>query len=142
MTARTIDVIPTDECYTLLDSATIGRIAFVDDDGPVALPVNYSVVDRDVVFRTEVTSGLRTGVDHQVGFEVDRIDPEARSGWSVLVRGFAYEVPADEVPGLLEGLRERFPRPWAAGVHNTWVRIEVQTVTGRRLSSPYEPDVL
>lgn len=142
MTARTIDVIPTDECYLLLDSATVGRIAFVDQDGPVAIPVNFAVVDGDIVFRTEATSGLRTGVDHQVGFEADRIDPEAHSGWSVLARGFAYEVPAEEVPEMLAGLRERFPRPWAAGVHNTWVRIEVQAVTGRRLSSPHDPDVL
>jgi hypothetical protein len=30
-----------------------------------------------------------------------------------------------------------FPHPWAEGVHNVWVSISFQTVTGRRLTAPY-----
>jgi len=50
------------------------------------------------------------------------------------VRGFAREVPMEEVPDLLKQIRGTLPRPWAEGIHNVWVEIKSQKVTGRRLT--------
>jgi len=137
MTLRTIDVLSTEECYELLHTQLVGRLAYVDDVGPAALPVNYAVIEHDIVFRVEADSVLRQVIDHPVGFEVDKTDPEQSFGWSVLARGQARHVPLDEVPGLLGVAHEEIPRPWAAGIHNIWIRIGVKEISGRRLSKPF-----
>ena len=136
MSSRVVDVLSTEQCHALLVGGGVGRFVYVDEVGPIALPVNYAVVADDILFRIEAASVLRLGVDHQVAFEVDQIDSDEHSGWSVLLRGQAREVPLEEVPSLLEVAGEGFPKPWAAGIHNVWVRIQVQTVSGRRLLAP------
>jgi hypothetical protein len=44
-------------------------------------------------------------------------------------------VPIDQVHNLVKQMKETLPRPWAEGVHNIWVEIEPEEVTGRRLTS-------
>jgi nitroimidazol reductase NimA-like FMN-containing flavoprotein (pyridoxamine 5'-phosphate oxidase superfamily) len=137
MTTRKIDVLSAEDSYERLASAQVGRLVYVDEVGPAAIPVNFAVLDRDIVFRSETSSGHQHIVSQPVGFEVDDIDEQESSGWSVLVRGRAHEVPIDEVPRLLALTGSRFPKPWAAGVHNVWFRLEVQSVSGRRLTAAY-----
>ena len=48
---------------------------------PIALPVNYLVIDGGMV--------LRTGAETSASFEVDRIGDASREGWSVLLTGRA-----------------------------------------------------
>jgi uncharacterized protein len=133
MTQRELVELTPDECYALLNSAQVGRFVYLDDLGPLAVPVNYSVAGTDVVFRVE--GGAKAGAMQQrvLAFEVDGIDPVDESGWSVLVRGQGHDVPATEVPSLLQRMDGDFPRPWASGIHNIWLRITPSTVTGRRL---------
>ncbi|MCX5336617.1 MULTISPECIES: pyridoxamine 5'-phosphate oxidase family protein [unclassified Streptomyces] len=122
----------TDECGSLLGTHGVGRIAVTTASGPVILPVNYSVVDGTIVFRTNsgATPSLASG--QQVAFEVDRIDDAFSSGWSVLVRGPARTVTdADEARRLDE---QAYSAPWAGGRRDLWVRIESHTVTGRRIA--------
>ncbi len=64
-----------------------------------------------------------------MAFEVDEFDDYTQSGWSVLVRGVASFVAADEL-ARDEGLR---PFPWADGVRTLIVRITPVSVSGRRL---------
>jgi hypothetical protein len=42
-----------DECRRLLGERHLGRLALVDADGPVILPVNYALDQGSVVFRLE-----------------------------------------------------------------------------------------
>ena len=40
------------ECFELLSHQHLGRVAVVDDQGPIIFPINF-VLDRHVVFRTD-----------------------------------------------------------------------------------------
>ncbi|MFI1766288.1 helix-turn-helix domain-containing protein [Streptomyces sp. NPDC020800] len=120
------------ECRTLLAMHGVGRLAVPTATGPVIVPVNYSVVDGAIVFRTArgATPSLADGC--QVAFEVDRIDDAFSQGWSVLVRG-----PARAVTDTQEQRRytERaYSTPWAGGSRSLWMRIDPFTVTGRRIT--------
>jgi len=42
-----------EECRKLLGERHLGRLALVDADGPVILPVNYTLDEGSVVFRTD-----------------------------------------------------------------------------------------
>jgi nitroimidazol reductase NimA-like FMN-containing flavoprotein (pyridoxamine 5'-phosphate oxidase superfamily) len=125
------------ECFGLLARERVGRVAFVDDLGPIVLPVNF-VLDRHmVVFRTDGGSKLDTAVrGGRVAFEVDGTDETARTGWSVLVRGEAVEVTD---PAELVRLRQLRLHPWAPGVKTHYVRILPAVLTGRRISAPAGP---
>jgi nitroimidazol reductase NimA-like FMN-containing flavoprotein (pyridoxamine 5'-phosphate oxidase superfamily) len=123
-----------DECRRLLSERHLGRLALVDADGPVILPVNYTLDEGAVVFRTDPGSKLdAAAAGATVAFEVDAADERRRTGWSVVVRGRAGEVsePAD-----LERLRSLPLYPWAPGAKARYVRIRPTSVTGRRIALP------
>ncbi len=119
------------ECYDLLATATVGRLAFVVDGWPVALPVNFRLDGDDVLVRTAAgskLSGARGGA--RVVFEVDELDRLYRCGWSVLVHGTAEEVT--DVATLAGAHPERL-RSWSRGLKDHWIRISPVQVSGRRL---------
>jgi nitroimidazol reductase NimA-like FMN-containing flavoprotein (pyridoxamine 5'-phosphate oxidase superfamily) len=122
----------TGECRSLLGTHGVGRIAVSTDSGPVVVPVNYSVVDGAIVFRTAPGATPSLAIGHQVAFEVDRIDDAFSRGWSVLVRGRGRAVTdPDEARRLADSAHSR---PWAGGERELWVRIDMQAVTGRRIT--------
>jgi nitroimidazol reductase NimA-like FMN-containing flavoprotein (pyridoxamine 5'-phosphate oxidase superfamily) len=49
---RQLGSLSEEECQTQLARGQIGRVVFVDGRGPAALPVNYRVLNDDIVFRT------------------------------------------------------------------------------------------
>src|SRR5205823_2663786 len=61
------------ECRALLATHGVGRIAVPTVSGPVVVPVNYSVVDGAIVFRTAPGTTPSQASGCQVAFEVDRI---------------------------------------------------------------------
>jgi nitroimidazol reductase NimA-like FMN-containing flavoprotein (pyridoxamine 5'-phosphate oxidase superfamily) len=123
-----MEVLTWDECLRLAASEPVGRIAFLSDGDPIVLPVNHTMVDHFVVFRT-ITGTKLSAVElgMPVAFEVDRYDPKTLGGWSVLFRGKAEELDADDMRDLdllswvEEPIRDRF------------VRIQPDIVTGRRI---------
>ncbi|WP_330455582.1 pyridoxamine 5'-phosphate oxidase family protein [Streptomyces sp. NBC_00820] len=120
------------ECRTLLAAHAVGRLAVPTESGPVIVPVNYSMVDGAVVFRTArgATPSLADGC--QVAFEVDRIDDAFSQGWSVLARGPAHVVTD---PHEQRRLTERaHSEPWAGGFRSLWIRIGPLVVSGRRIT--------
>src|SRR5829696_7237901 len=82
-----------DRSWDLLGRSPVGRIGVLVDSAPEIYPVNFVVDDRTIVFRTDAGTKLASlGRNPSVCFQVDGIDPENRTGWSVLVKGRAEEV--------------------------------------------------
>jgi len=135
MTQRTLEELSREECFELLASGHVGRLVYVDEQGPVAIPVNYAMAGTDIVFRVEQGTKRAALEQPVVAFEVDRIDEEAHSAWSVIVRGAVGEVDVDRVPELIRRMGGHPPAPWAVGIHNAWLRLVARGVTGRRLGA-------
>jgi nitroimidazol reductase NimA-like FMN-containing flavoprotein (pyridoxamine 5'-phosphate oxidase superfamily) len=130
-TPRELVVLSPAECRTRLGSRPVGRIVFVDARGPVALPVNHVVDGDSIVFRTSAWSSvLASKYAGEVGFEVDDFDDDERAGWSVLVSGRVSQVVDDAELHRLEGLGVT---PWAEGERTSYLRLQIHTITGRRL---------
>jgi nitroimidazol reductase NimA-like FMN-containing flavoprotein (pyridoxamine 5'-phosphate oxidase superfamily) len=135
MAQRELEPLAEQECFTLLGGQSVGRLVYIDDVGPIAVPVNYALAGRDIVIRVEGGTKRVAMRQDAITFEVDHIDVAARSGWSVVVRGTGREVETAGLPSLLRAMDGRFPSPWAFGVHNVWLRITPVAVTGRRLAA-------
>jgi hypothetical protein len=120
------------ECLRLLASRQFGRYAHVVSARALdVVPVNYvSRSDGSVVFRTgpgpKLSAADRRDV---VAFQVDDIDEDNRTGWSVLVTGRARRMSHAEVRDL-----GPLPQPWANGPRHQLVVIEPTRIEGRRLT--------
>ena len=139
MTQRELEDLPPDECFRLLATAHVGRLVYQDDLGPLAVPVNYAMAGHDIVFRVEGGAKRAAMQQPMLAFEVDHVDEDRESGWSVLVRGVGAEVDLERVPALLRAMDGHHPKPWAVGIHNVWLQIVPHTVTGRRLGAERSP---
>lgn len=120
-----------DECWELLESTSVGRVAVTVGTTPDIFPVNHFVRNREIVIHTEAGTKLAAATMMPgVAFEIDDIDPETRSGWSVVVKGHGRE------PALLDEmmqLEELAPEPWLATSRTRWIVITPSEVTGRRV---------
>jgi nitroimidazol reductase NimA-like FMN-containing flavoprotein (pyridoxamine 5'-phosphate oxidase superfamily) len=144
MTQRELEELSRQECLDLLEGNQVGRIVYHDDFGPVAEPVNFVIVGESIVLRVEGGSKRRAMGQSMVAFEVDQIDTDNKSGWSVIARGVGQELDIDELPALIHELRQKgleAPLPWASGIHNVWLQIPMQTLSGRRLGRESSPIV-
>lgn len=131
LTRRRLESLSVDDCLRLLASRYIGRIAFVANGRPHVLPVNYRLHEGAVVFRTDYGTLLDAVHLAAVAFEVDAIDADYHTGWSVVVHGKAEEVWR---PEELESFRLLPLRPWALGTRGHYVRIFPGEITGRRIT--------
>lgn len=120
----------------------MGRLVYNDRIGPVAIPVNYAVAGESIVIRLEHGNSALPISQPVMAFQVDHVEVDGGTGWSVLLRGPAREVQLDDVPELLREMRAGPPRPWADGIHNVWIRLAGEVVTGRRLGSYEAPLVM
>ena len=121
------------ECLRVLASTTVGRVGFVVDGRPLVLPVNYAVDGRTVVFRTGEGTVLNRTALQMIAFEVDKIDDETHTGWSVLAQGVAQDV-GTAIDARSEQLRQLALVTWAPDRRDRWFRLDADTLTGRRLS--------
>lgn len=118
------------ECWRLLRTHEVGRLAVSITDHPDIFPVNYVVDGDGVVFRTGPGTKLAASVlGRGVAFEIDGYDPIAGDAWSVVLKGHARQIEhmieyfeADNLPLF----------PWHASPKPDIVRIEPAEVTGRR----------
>jgi transcriptional regulator with XRE-family HTH domain len=121
-----------EECLRLLAGGGVGRVVFVGEAGPAALPVNFALMDGEVVFRTAadgVVAGVIGSKGTELAFEVDHVDDALAEGWSVLIRGRAHPLTEEE-QARVQGLGIE---PWADGVRDLYIRLESSEVTGRRI---------
>jgi nitroimidazol reductase NimA-like FMN-containing flavoprotein (pyridoxamine 5'-phosphate oxidase superfamily) len=136
MADRVIEELDEDQALALIAQGGVGRIAYSSRTGPTVLPVNYSLWEGAIIFRTAengpLDQDLRTGIegaDYQVAFEIDSIDMDGQEGWSVLIQG-----PAHHVTGAgRDQVRDACAEPWATGERELVVRIVPSRITGRRV---------
>jgi uncharacterized protein len=140
MTTSQLVELDRDECFRLLLQQQVGRVAVTIDRQPHIVPVTYAAdTDGDVVFRTGPDTVL-TKVDlERVAFEIDGIDEQARSGWSVCVHGFGREI-TDVDEQKARYMRQKLGESWAPGPRPRWFAIYPREVTGRRLQAAHRDD--
>jgi nitroimidazol reductase NimA-like FMN-containing flavoprotein (pyridoxamine 5'-phosphate oxidase superfamily) len=136
-----IDELGEAECIELLERSTGGRVGFSDDiAGMTILPVNHLFSRGAVVFRTSNGSALdRIRDGREVAFEVDEMDRQSETGWSVLVRGRASLVTEQQ---WLASLVDTGVRPWAPGHRDAWIQILPEQMTGRVIRKQRGPSTL
>lgn len=118
-------------CLEHLRLASFGRVAITSGALPVILPIHFSLLGSDPVFRTDPGAKLMAASAGQVlCLEIDDVDPFAHTGWSVLVTGKA-EVLTE--PDDLSAAARLPLRPWI-GTGSAYVRICATLITGREIS--------
>ena len=130
-----VEELPAAVCWQLLRAGQFGRLAFTAHSGaPVILPVNFVVHEQSIVIRTGAGPKLgAAGRAEQVAFEIDEIDVDSRTGWSVVVSGRARHVHSQREREELDSVGVT---PWAAGPRDEYVVIEPRHIAGRQLVNP------
>ena len=145
------------DCWALLRSCEVGRLAVSVDDRPDIFPLNYVVDHGVIVVRTAKGSKLSAAIANpQVAFEVDSCSALAGQAWSVVLKGVLE--PIEHVDDLIDvmgpdlspwhtvaGQRyvrlvpveqrrlDGLLRAWAPGLQDAFIRIPLQVVSGRQL---------
>ncbi len=95
------------------------------------MPVNYAFDGRDLVIRTGPGPKLQAAERRErVAFEVDDIDEDTHTGWSVVLSGSARRLSSVEERRLPAGSQ---PAPWATGARSALLMITPTRIDGRRL---------
>jgi nitroimidazol reductase NimA-like FMN-containing flavoprotein (pyridoxamine 5'-phosphate oxidase superfamily) len=128
---QSLEVLSPDECFVLLKSRYLGRIAFSVDGQPEVFPINYAMEGQIVVFRTAAGTKLDHVPKARLAFEVDDWDPNLGIGWSVVVKGLAEEVTGN-LGRTAEHLRKAQVHPVAPGERWHWLALRPSEVSGRR----------
>jgi nitroimidazol reductase NimA-like FMN-containing flavoprotein (pyridoxamine 5'-phosphate oxidase superfamily) len=125
------------ESWKLISGGGVGRIGYSGRYGPTILPVNFTVQDNAIYFRTArhstMEEDLRTGIahaDYKVAFQIDHFDKTAHTGWSVLVQGDVHPMESDDE--LAAGSRSGV-ESWVAGDRDLFMRITPTKITGHRV---------
>lgn len=123
----TFEKLESAECEHLVRGATVGRVAWLSRRGLQVLPVSYTYVEGCLLFRTSSSSILaELATPSEVAVQIDDIDADTASGWSVLVQGEAR---------ITELSAEKLPEPWAPGERNVVVSIKPRSFSGRAVSA-------
>ena len=128
-----LDELSYEECIVRLRSRVVGRLAVMVGHYPQVFPMNYQLDDYIVVIRTDPGTKLTAANHANVSFQVDDIDTETQSGWSVLVEGMAEDVTDRKGDPITDRSDALGVEPWAPGEKPRIVRIIPARVTGRQL---------
>ena len=120
------------EAVELLATQEVGRLVYTRRALPAVTPVNYALREGAIWIWTASASSMAQAVRGAVvGFEIDRLDAHARTGWSVVVLGVA-ELVADAAQ--IERARLLGPEPWVPGRKEHLIRVPLELVVGRRIT--------
>ena len=129
-----VEHLDAEQCWRLLRSIRVGRLAVCAQGRPLIFPVNYVVDGESIVFRTAAGTKLAAARDNVVAFEVDDYDARLQSSSSVIVSGRATEIASvDDWENAL-GL-PLFS--WDVVPKSHFVRIAADEVSGRRFRAVY-----
>lgn len=128
MTTDPVHTMTDEECWERLAAKEFGRMAYHLADEVHIIPINYAIQGRSLIFRTaEGSKLLGVVMNEDVAFEIDSIDDEAESAWSVIARGKARILEGEEARDA-DNLRLR---PWVSTEKFNVVAIDIDEVSGR-----------
>ena len=130
MTALHSQYIELDECWARLHGETVARLAVGTDGGVDIFPINFTVKDRVIYFRSAPGNKLVDLIKHpMVALEID--GRQTGMHWSVVVKGEALRLSSDTeivASGVLALHTATATAKW------NYVRILPDSVTGRQFS--------
>ena len=125
-----LEILEARECFDLLGTVGIRRVALSVRALPVVLPVHFAVMDGKVVVRTVPGTKLDAALAGAVvAFEADDVTEDGEDGWSVMVQGQASLIDDESE---LEQARALGLRPWIGSSNDHFMSISADVVTGRR----------
>jgi uncharacterized protein len=127
---RTFEALGREQCLDLLESNHLGRVAWQAADLPQILPVTYAMHQGSVYFRT-TPDGILSELAQptRVALEVDELDQQTRSGWSIVLQGRTSAV--SEPDALADLWAADSLVPWAGGNRTLFICIRPDRVSGR-----------
>ena len=127
---RRFDAIGREQCLDLLRANHLGRVAWQAADLPQILPVTYAMHQGSVYFRT-TPDGILSELAQptRVALEVDELDQQTRSGWSIVLQGRTSAVTEPDAVADLWAADSLVP--WAAGNRTLFICIRPDRVSGR-----------
>ncbi len=123
--------LPPPTAWELVRQCAVGRLAVVVDGSPDIFPITPVVDHGTVVFRTAAGTKLSGCIGKPVAFEADGYDLVTGLAWSVVVKGHAHEIHRTDE--MIESLGLPLT-PWHPGAKPRFVRIEPDSITGRRFT--------
>jgi len=127
-----------DQCWELLATEIVGRLAVIVDTHPEIFPVNFVLERRTIVFRTAGgTKAWGAKTAKPAAFEIDGYDSREQEAWSVVARG---EIELIENPADIQLVDALALEPWHPGEKSLYVRLAPKALTGRRFKVT-RPDV-
>lgn len=135
--ARPVRTLPEEECWARLEEQELGRLAYHLAGEVHVSPVNYAVHAGRILLRTaEGSKLLGVVMNPDVALEIDEVDDEDDTAWSVVARGTA-RILAGREAREADQLRLR---PWVGPDKHEVVAIEVTELTGRafQLARPWQ----
>jgi uncharacterized protein len=123
-------VLNASDCWQLLPTQEVARVAWNGPDGVSIVPDNFTVRDRALWFRTQPYSELaRQCKGGWVVVEVDHLEPVERSAWSVVEVGPTQLVASSEAPDQVLQMQVWVP----GGARSLVVRVDPVRLTGRQI---------
>ncbi len=135
-TSEPVAALSLEECWQLLTSTTLGRIA-VSAAGEIDIfPINYHADGETILFRTAPgTKLLELTVHDKVAFEVDGYTNG--TAWSVVIKGTARAL---ELGSEIDEAETAPLQPWIPTLKYRFVRITPTDITGRSFQPGPEPE--
>ncbi|WP_294564901.1 pyridoxamine 5'-phosphate oxidase family protein [uncultured Arthrobacter sp.] len=135
--AEQTEVLTADECWRLLRTASVARLALCVEGQPEIFPVNIQVDHGTVVFRTSEGTKARAAIDEApIAVQADGLDDSGSRAWSVVVKGVARTISTTKE--LLDTI-DLPVHPWESGRKDRFVRVTPDGVTGRRFTVAEAP---
>ena len=127
---RYFEALAREQCLDLLEANHLGRVAWQAADLPQILPVTYATHQGSVYFRT-TPDGILSELAQptRVALEVDELDQQTRSGWSIVLHGRTSAV--SEPDALADLWAADSLVPWAGGNRTLFICIRPDRVSGR-----------
>lgn len=131
-----VEILTEDDCWELMLSANLGRLAVSVGGIPDIYPVNFVASDKRLLFRTtEGTKLLELTVNNNVAFESDGVGRD--QAWSVVVKGMARIL---DTRAEIDAAEQLPLRPLVPTLKYTWVEITPRSLSGRRFNLGPEPE--
>ncbi|ANS32017.1 hypothetical protein R1CP_37055 (plasmid) [Rhodococcus opacus] len=134
--ARTDGALTIADCARRLASVPTGRLIYTDGALPAVRPVTFAAVRGEIVIYTGHDPLFDRLENWLLTFEAGHLDPDTRTGWTVLVHGHAH---LRTVPGLGAGFDPFAGLPWHTDPLDGHLVLDIERITGHHLTLP-RPD--